>query len=112
MRFTKFSVTNFRSFRDGPTFDLTPGLNVLVGQNNAGKTALLDALTLKFGHEPHRSIRTVPTVGVQISGESRADFSFEIESAELFRLLGERLRTFYVPHVTAGTDRSPNVQGA
>src|SRR6266436_4536067 len=103
MRFTKFSVTNFRSFRDGPTFDLAPGLNVLVGQNNAGKTALLDALTLKFGHEPHRSIRTIPTAGVQISGESQADFSFEIEAAELLRLLGESVRTFYVPIHTAGS---------
>jgi len=111
MRFTKFSVTNFRSFRDCPTFDLTPGLNVLVGQNNAGKTALLDALTLKFGPEPHRSIRTVPTAGVPISGESRADFSFEIEPAELLRLLGESVRTFFVPVMTRA-ESSPEIQGA
>ncbi|GGQ43070.1 hypothetical protein GCM10010166_09160 [Couchioplanes caeruleus subsp. azureus] len=41
-------VTNFRAIRDA-TFTFQPGLNVLIGANNAAKTAGIDALRLLLG---------------------------------------------------------------
>jgi len=40
-------VKNYRCFRDA-TIEFRPGLNVIIGENNAGKTTLLKALSLVF----------------------------------------------------------------
>lgn len=48
MYLEQVTVKNFRLFK---SFDLTlnPGLNVLVGENDSGKTALIDAIRLALG---------------------------------------------------------------
>ena len=48
MHLAKIEVTNFRSLNN-LTVDLLPGLNVLVGRNNTGKTNLLDAIRHAIG---------------------------------------------------------------
>lgn len=45
---SKVHVRNFRNFRDFEV-RLAPGLNVLVGENNIGKTNLLDAVRVALG---------------------------------------------------------------
>ena len=47
MYIAKLVITNFRCFCQ-TTVDFQPGLNVILGENNAGKTALLRALRLVF----------------------------------------------------------------
>lgn len=48
---SKLTVTNFRKLKHS-IFEFVPGLNVIVGANNIGKTALVDALrALLAGHE-------------------------------------------------------------
>jgi predicted ATPase len=44
MRLTKARVKNYRSIRDTGLFDIEPGKTILVGPNEAGKSALLEAL--------------------------------------------------------------------
>ncbi len=46
-------VSNFRCFKD-TRVDFAPGVNVIIGENNSGKTALLQALGLVFGGEGRR----------------------------------------------------------
>jgi putative ATP-dependent endonuclease of OLD family len=41
----KLSVKNFRCIKDA-TLDLNEGLNILIGENNSGKTAILDVLRI------------------------------------------------------------------
>lgn len=48
MYLAKVDVTNFRSLKN-LTMNLQPGLNVLVGRNNTGKTNLLDAIRHAIG---------------------------------------------------------------
>ena len=60
MRITRFQLHNFKSVRDLPALGFGAGFNIIVGPINAGKTALLTALSLSFGNEPHRSPETVP----------------------------------------------------
>lgn len=47
MYIAKLSITNLRCFNQ-TTVEFQPGINVILGENNAGKTALLRALRLVF----------------------------------------------------------------
>ncbi len=48
MKIHRLEVTNFRGF-DQRTFSLSEQFNVLIGENGAGKTAVLDALAIGAG---------------------------------------------------------------
>jgi predicted ATPase len=62
MYLSKFRVLNYKSFRDSGNLEFKPGINIIVGTNNSGKTAFLEALSLKFqNHIIHKSIRTLPS---------------------------------------------------
>ena len=39
--------------------EFQPGINIIVGANNSGKTALLEALSLNFEKKSHRSLKTL-----------------------------------------------------
>ncbi len=48
MYLSNVSITNFRNFED-LAMDFAPGLNVIVGENNIGKTNLFDAIRIALG---------------------------------------------------------------
>ena len=52
MYIEKFIIKNFRGIKD-ITLTFNKGLNVLIGENNAGKTAIIDALRvcLSYGNQ-------------------------------------------------------------
>ena len=58
--YTSFSIENFRLF-DQLTVEPLARVNLIAGQNNAGKTALLEALWLHSGPN-------IPDLGVRLSG--------------------------------------------
>jgi recombinational DNA repair ATPase RecF len=64
MHISKFQIVNYKSYEDSGEIEFKPGFNILTGQNSAGKTALLEALTLQFTGTPHISDRTVPFRGL------------------------------------------------
>lgn len=52
MRLTAFRITNFRSIVDSRWVDFSPdGVTVIVGQNESGKTSVLQALSLALSSE-------------------------------------------------------------
>ena len=87
MRIASFQIENYKSFRSSEEIHLTPGFNVIVGQNDAGKTALVEAVSLRFGNKPHRSLRTVPTRSTRVNGTSYVHISFELVRNELTELM-------------------------
>jgi hypothetical protein len=87
MVISKFQIANYKSYRDSGEIEFKPGFNVLTGQNSAGKTALLDALTLQFSPTPHISDRTVPFRGAPPDPISSARITFAISGEELVSLL-------------------------
>jgi len=48
MYISELTLKNFRSFKNETTINFHEGVNVIIGQNNAGKTTLLQALRLLF----------------------------------------------------------------
>lgn len=48
MYLSKINIRNFRNL-ESLEVNLSPGLNVIVGENNVGKTNLLDALRVALG---------------------------------------------------------------
>jgi bifunctional non-homologous end joining protein LigD len=50
-----FRLTNYKSFEDSGGHTLARHMNVIVGQNNVGKTALLQAIAQRLTCQPHRN---------------------------------------------------------
>jgi hypothetical protein len=48
MYFTSASVTNYKSYRVTKSIELRRDINIVAGQNNVGKTGLLEVLSLKY----------------------------------------------------------------
>jgi len=97
VRFLTFRVRNYKSFLSSPILQFSNNLNVIVGRNNVGKTALLEAISLRFENNPHRSLSTVPTRATAIKEVSSVRFSLEIGQDELPQLLREYASQFYLP---------------
>lgn len=61
MWFSSFQIQNFKSFQDSDDRTLSRGTNVIVGQNNAGKTALLKAIgDMRESAAPHLDSKLPP----------------------------------------------------
>ncbi len=107
MYLAKFQVKNYKSFLSSQEVDLTPGFNVVVGQNNSGKTALVEALSLHFDNKVHISMKTSPSPGVLLhdSLTSAVQIAFQLAEGEAEQLLINARGSFYLPF-REGTDPS------
>lgn len=83
MRISSVRVQNYKCFRDTGEIPLSPGMNVIVGRNDAGKSAFLEALSLQAGQNPHRSQRVMPTPDTPVDQASKVTVSYDISSEEL-----------------------------
>jgi hypothetical protein len=97
-------VGNYKSFVDSNPLSLGPGVNVICGQNNAGKTALLEALDPSSQCNPHRSLITVPTPQTQPDPTSWVEMSFCVTRAQLLEFMREQApRSFTLPWPQPGS---------
>jgi hypothetical protein len=96
MKLISFRLLNYKSFADSGELRFADGFNVIVGQNNAGKSALLQGISLRFDSNPHRSLITKPTPTSPVSPRSEARISIECAGGELRDLLLNRGRQFLV----------------
>lgn len=87
MYLSKFQIFNYKSFLDSGLLEFTPGINIVVGRNNAGKTALLETLTLNFTDVPHRSLKTLPNAYANINPKSKVDITLTFDKQELHSLI-------------------------
>lgn len=84
MYIESIEVHNYKSYLQSGKIEFKPGFNIIVGQNSAGKTALLEALSLSFGNKPHRSLHTIPTIATAITHWSKANARIRCSGEELF----------------------------
>jgi energy-coupling factor transporter ATP-binding protein EcfA2 len=97
MRIQTFEIANFKSYKDSGLLHFSTGFNLLVGQNNVGKSALLEALSLKFPPKPHRSLLTVPRPTSPVNPTSLANVVLTLSGEELRDILLSINGQFYVP---------------
>lgn len=97
MRVKSFGVNNYKSFSSSGQVELEAGFNVVVGQNNVGKTALAEAFSLRFEDKPHRSLETVLIPSAEPKPGSNVQVVFELDGKELIGLLGRESPEFHVP---------------
>ncbi len=69
------------SFEDSGVHELSPGMNIVVGQNNSGKTALLKCIAMRVGTAPHRN-SSFPTTHVY-NPQSIVEYQFVVSGDEL-----------------------------
>lgn len=83
MYLAELTIENFRKLRDAK-LKFQPGLNVLVGPNNVGKSAVVDALrTLLAGHEEPYPRLDITDRHRPREGESEGDISFRFVFKDL-----------------------------
>ncbi len=83
----KFKIFNYKSFQDSGWLEFQPGINIIVGTNNSGKTALLESLGLEFKDNPYRNIRMRDIPDSDFSDESTANITFRLEKSEIYKLI-------------------------
>jgi hypothetical protein len=101
MYISRFQILNYKSYLKTAEIEFRPGFNVVTGQNNAGKTGLLDALTLQFEANPHRSVKTIPYPGAVPPNTSVVRFALRFDRKELLRLIGDGEQRF-LPRPVSG----------
>lgn len=97
MYISNFQLQNYKSYQTSEPISLSPGFNLVVGQNNVGKTALLEGLGLRFLSNPYRNQKTISKATTGESAYSRAYVSFTISRDELWLILQEMSDGFSVP---------------
>lgn len=97
MYIEQIAISNYKSFYDSGVMEFTAGFNVIVGANNAGKTALVEALSLQFTNKPHKSLNTIPHPGATTKPTSSALVTFHLEPGETEQLLIDATEHFLVP---------------
>lgn len=99
MQISSLKIQNYKSFLDSGLIEFGPKFNVIVGENNSGKTALLEALSLRFVDIPHLSQTTVPRQGNPVPSNSRVEVTFKLEKVEILEILKDYFPNFSVPLV-------------
>src|SRR4028119_112515 len=107
MYISRFQLLNYKSFQDSGVLEFQPGINIIVGANNSGKTALLEALTLSFKTSPHRSIETLPQRNSTPIRKSVANVTLIFTKAEIHSLFDNLSPNCYVGLSSAGNSYLP-----
>lgn len=97
MYLSEVQIFNYKSFVKSEPLEFLPGINIIVGQNNSGKTALLEALALNFIDVPHRSIKTLPTPSSQVNYASTVQARLKIEKLEFRSIIDNHLLPLSIP---------------
>jgi ABC-type cobalamin/Fe3+-siderophores transport system ATPase subunit len=98
MYISSIKIENYKSFADSDEVSLSPSFNVVVGKNNSGKTAFLEALTSRFGDKPFRDQQTVPYPQAEMLRQaSFFKIGLALSKEELFRVIRKGGREVFIP---------------
>ena len=82
MHIHKIVIRNYKCFLTPQEMRFESGFNIVVGANNAGKTAMVEALSTQFEDKPHRNSNTVPAGAGHPPGNSQIHITFELSRQE------------------------------
>jgi hypothetical protein len=106
MHISEVRVRNYKGFHEPEPLCLTPGFNLVVGQNNVGKSALLEALGLKLQDRPHRSVLTLPSRSSRPNSGSEVEICVQLSRDEIQDAL-DTGDSFQIP---LSDERNPDFQ--
>ena len=95
MKVSHIRVENYKGFRDSGRIELDPHWNVIIGRNNAGKSALIETFRFSaLSYKPHLGLHL--SRGQSPPPQSRVSYGLSVKGAELKRiLLGQRSDAFF-----------------
>lgn len=85
MYISKIRVKNYKAFYDSGWIEFKSGINIISGQNHSGQTALLETLSLNFENNPHRNLKTLPTLSSKLIRDSQIDIGISITIKEILK---------------------------
>src|SRR5260370_13503138 len=104
MYISEIQIGNYKSFHRPEPLNLELGFNVVIGQNNVGKTVLLECLRIDVVSKPHRSLKTLASVRDPIDPDSTFGITFSLSREELLKILeGNGDKEFALPAITEFT---------
>jgi predicted ATPase len=106
MHFRSLTVRNYKSFGNPAQLLFQPGMNVVLGRNSSGKSAMLEVLSLALNPVPHRSSVTVPTRDSNPSGQTVASIDVTLEVGDLRTLPENANLTVPIPVAESELARS------
>ncbi|HEY8084117.1 MAG TPA: AAA family ATPase [Methylophilaceae bacterium] len=80
MQLKKLRVQNFSAFEDTGWIEFYPGINIVIGQNNAGKSALLRVFEDQLLNDKHRNLSRFANA---LTPEVEVEYVIEISGREL-----------------------------
>jgi predicted ATPase len=104
MYLSKFQLLNYKSFRDSTILEFKPGINIIVGTNNSGKTALLEGLSLNFQNHIHKNITTFPLPSHAVNSYSGCQLWLNIQEKSIISFI-EKLVEFNTMFVIPVPDK-------
>lgn len=87
MYFSEIVIENYKCFRLPTKLRLEKGINIIVGQNNVGKTSILEALELRFDRNLHQSYETYERNKRLKKNRSKVTVVFNLSREELIDIL-------------------------
>lgn len=99
-------IRNYKSWKDSEEVILSKGLNIVVGKNNSGKTAFLEALSLMAGNVPHLTMKSKPTRIAHFDPHSHINLRLTFEASDLQTLLTEIKGQVFAPLVDVNIPHS------
>lgn len=100
MKIVSFEVQNYKCFWEKQTIAFSPTSTAILGQNNVGKSALLECLRLIDVHaNPHRSTLSIPSEGSTLQKSIRISLKVHLEGSELIEAHStDSVVQFWIPH--------------
>ncbi|PDT74831.1 hypothetical protein CO675_23605 [Bradyrhizobium sp. C9] len=104
MKILRLRLQNYKSFRDSGWLEFAPGFTVVIGQNNSGKSALLEAFRLH--RNPHHKHKMVGVdAGVPLDETSSAEFDLSISGEELRNAILANGGVVHVPALPVNSEQ-------
>lgn len=85
MHISSIRIANYKSYLDSGEIALSEGINLVVGPNDSGKSALLEALTATVPSLPHRTAATAPRASSALNSEPNLGLIVEISGDDIRR---------------------------
>jgi hypothetical protein len=110
MHITEFSIKNYKSFLETQAVSLGRRLSIVIGQNDSGKSALIEAVSTRFSTMPHRSLATVPAPRARTQISSVIEIEVEFAEGEARELLSKFEHLVVIPRLKDDDDPSATLE--